>query len=179
MIRIDKTRGLMHIDIFMEKSLEEGILDIKLTKRPAFRHCKSKDCANGRRFDYRTEGFLIINALSLMKAFGYKAGFVAIHGAILIMFDSENPLATNRILDGGWRNKCPGLVLQECIDFLCHGRSPFLGLRGLRETSRFGSSNFRKKSSRNRVLYCTIRADFGFGDTRTRSSKHTKRRSGG
>ncbi|CAL8990194.1 unnamed protein product [Prunus brigantina] len=44
---INETRGLSHVDIFLKKPMEKGIFDIKLTKGPTMRNCKTKNSANG------------------------------------------------------------------------------------------------------------------------------------
>lgn len=50
--RIHKTRRLSHIDLFIELTMEKGILQIKLTNGS-----NTDDCPNGDGFNHRTEGF--------------------------------------------------------------------------------------------------------------------------
>jgi hypothetical protein len=55
-LRMDEARGLGHVDIFREPSMEEGILNINLTDEPSGGDGKGENQANGGRLDHWTVG---------------------------------------------------------------------------------------------------------------------------
>lgn len=57
----------------------EGIGNIELSKRLDMEQGKSQNRVNGDWLHYWTEGFMTVNARSLMKTFGHKASFVLVY----------------------------------------------------------------------------------------------------
>lgn len=55
--------------------MEKCIIDIKLLNEPRVGLGKCEKNINCGGFDNRAKSFMIVNARSLVKAFGYKAGF--------------------------------------------------------------------------------------------------------
>jgi hypothetical protein len=52
MARVLKPRRLLHIDIFIEKTMKKGIADINLTKTPSSRYNKRQHKKNSDRLDH-------------------------------------------------------------------------------------------------------------------------------
>jgi hypothetical protein len=73
-------------------------------------NCKGKDKANSGWFDDETKGFVVVDARLLGEAADNPTSFVAGERTIRVVFVMENPLATNNVCIGRWRNERPGLV---------------------------------------------------------------------
>lgn len=71
MIRMNKSRRLFHKDDLMKVTVEECILDVKLSYEPSVGDCKRYDYANGLRFDHQTKLFIIVNAMLLFVSLGH------------------------------------------------------------------------------------------------------------
>jgi hypothetical protein len=52
MARVLKPRRLLHIDVFIEKTMKKGIADINLTKTPSSRYNKRQHKKNSDRLDH-------------------------------------------------------------------------------------------------------------------------------
>lgn len=59
------------------------------------RKSNGEDDSNGNRFDNMAESFTVVIALSLVEAFGNKVCFIALYGAINILFDTKDPPIPN------------------------------------------------------------------------------------
>ena len=103
--------GLCHIHFFLESAMQESIFNIKLPKGPVVGYCQRKNESHSGRLDHWTESFSIVYSLLLMKAFGYKPGFVSSYSAITMMFQLEDPFAAYHILMRRRKHKRPGSLL--------------------------------------------------------------------
>lgn len=72
---VDKARWLGHVDAFIEITMMECILDIKLAKDTSARESKRKNNTNACRFDHWAKSVMIINAF-LVKSLSNKTSFV-------------------------------------------------------------------------------------------------------
>jgi hypothetical protein len=52
----------MHIHMVIESTLQESVINIKLTNYSPITYCNTKDKFDGSRLDYRTEGIIVINS---------------------------------------------------------------------------------------------------------------------
>jgi hypothetical protein len=68
--RISKTRRLSHIDLLIKKTIQKGVLNIKLSNMPLTRKSDAKDKSDSRRLDHRTECLIIIQTILLFETFG-------------------------------------------------------------------------------------------------------------
>ena len=102
---------LCHIHFFLEGAMQESIFNIKLLRWPVVGYCQRKNKSHSGRLDHWTESFSIVYSLLLMKAFGYKPGFVSSYSTITIMFQLVDPFAAYYILMRRWKHKRPGSLL--------------------------------------------------------------------
>lgn len=91
---MDESRWLVHKHLFMKSTVEEGIVDIKLSERPVVREGYREDCTNGDWFRDWTKGVKIVLAILLKEPFGYESGFVFSNGSIWMSFNAKDPFTT-------------------------------------------------------------------------------------
>jgi hypothetical protein len=96
-------------------------------------HCK--DGPNGGCFDYRTECFLIINPILLLKTPGYQACFESIKSSISFLFHFKNPFISDDVFIRGPWAKSLGFIGLKGIKLFLHSLLPVRGFGCLRETS--------------------------------------------
>ena len=85
--RINIPRRLLHINMFSKSTIEEGVLDVKLPKRPFVGHNKRKHNTNSGSLDNRTKSVSVVETGYLCIAFGNKASFVTFNSAIRIILN--------------------------------------------------------------------------------------------
>jgi hypothetical protein len=66
-LRVLKTGRLLHVNIFLKKTMKEGVADINLTKAPSSRYSKREHKTNGDWFYHWTECVMIVNTLLLSE----------------------------------------------------------------------------------------------------------------
>ena len=81
-IMINESQWLSHENIFKQMALRKSIFNIKLAKRPTIVVNNIKNITYSGKFENRIKNIMIINAQSLLKSFGNKAGFVPINRTI-------------------------------------------------------------------------------------------------
>ena len=74
---INEALGLSHVDIFLEKAMEEGIADIKLSERPSIVSSQGKNDSNCGWLNNWTKGFIIIKPSLLMESFSNQSCFIS------------------------------------------------------------------------------------------------------
>jgi hypothetical protein len=79
---------------------------------------KGQNKTNSRRFNHRTEGLLIINAITLTKTLCHQPGLIAINGAVELVLDLVNPLKVDDVVITNRGNKRPSAIMVEGINFL-------------------------------------------------------------
>lgn len=52
---MDEVWRLNHVDIIVESTVQEGIVNVELKKRPVIRECETKDYLNCSRFSDQTK----------------------------------------------------------------------------------------------------------------------------
>ena len=92
---------------------------------PLFANRKCQEKTNGCGLNDKTKGFVIVNALFLMKSFSNKTGFVLGRGTVRGRFKFINPFATNDCPVGGSWTELPCPIEQKCSEFTIHGGHPF------------------------------------------------------
>jgi hypothetical protein len=110
MLRILKPRWLFHIDIFIEKSVQEGILNINLPKTPITRDCQRQQRSYSCGFDDWTEGVIIVHTILLFESLANDPDLEMIYRPIRFMLQLGSPFRLNDIKAGRMRNKMPRLV---------------------------------------------------------------------
>jgi len=95
--RVNKTRGLLHINNLLKGTIEKDIIYIKLTNLSMVRYDNDKDEPNSNQFNYRTEGFWVVDTFLLSESSCNLARFVAINNTIGLTLDFVNPTTTNNI----------------------------------------------------------------------------------
>jgi hypothetical protein len=124
MLLIDKSRGLLTIDHFIEMTMEEGIFDVELMNGPSVREGKRENDANGSGFNYRAEGFIKVDAGLLREAAYHPTGFVTGKRTIGVIFVAKNPFSAHNVGTRWGRDKSPSLVMCECVVLFLHGLPP-------------------------------------------------------
>jgi hypothetical protein len=119
-----KTRRLLHIDIFREKTMKKCITDIYLSKTPSSRHSKRENQTNCGWLHDWAKGVTIINTMLLSEATGNKACLVLINGAIRSLLGLKDPLTANNINASRTRDKLPGMCLLQGGELLSHSSTP-------------------------------------------------------
>ena len=125
MLRMMKTRRLIHINKLMEITVEKGVGNVQLSDMTLFANCKCQEKTNGCGLNDRTKGFVIVNAFLLMKSFCNKTCFVLGRGTARGRFKLINPFATNNRSVGGLWNELPCPIEKKCSEFTTHGSHPF------------------------------------------------------
>jgi hypothetical protein len=90
-------RGLPHINLFLQCSMQEDILHVKLPKTPNPWSGQGQDKMNGSWFHHRTECVTVIYAIMLSKPFRHQTRLVSIHWGIMLPLDFVHPLAVNYV----------------------------------------------------------------------------------
>ena len=80
-----KTRGLLHVDIFGQKTMEKGITHINLSKTPPAGDSEREDQTSRGRLHHGAESISIIDPLLLSKTTSNKASFVLVNRTIRTM----------------------------------------------------------------------------------------------
>jgi hypothetical protein len=60
--RVDETRRLLAVDSLLKVTMKKSILHIELVKSPATGRGNTQEGLNGRRFDNRTEGLVVVES---------------------------------------------------------------------------------------------------------------------
>src|SRR5664279_290874 len=97
MPRILKTRGLLHIDSLIEKTMEKRIADVYLTEAPTARNCKGQNQTHSDRLHNRTEGVVIINTVLLSETASNETRLELVNRTIRTEFRLENPFTADNV----------------------------------------------------------------------------------
>jgi hypothetical protein len=73
---LDESRGLRHVHLFLELSVEEGGLDVEMVHRPGLLRGDGEEEPDGIEPGDGGKDFLEVNSLSLHIALGDEAGLV-------------------------------------------------------------------------------------------------------
>jgi hypothetical protein len=111
---------------------------------------------NGCSLDYKTEGVLIINPISLLESFCHQPSFISVDAAICLSLDFVNPFAIYDISTRLPRDQVPRTVLLKCIILFVHGILPSLIKQGLMDTVWLFCIHEKP------ISYCSISVDLGF-----------------
>lgn len=79
---------------------------------------------DSRDFDNWVECLSVIKATNLLKSIGYQPSFEMINGAIKLLFDLIDPLASYDIVVRWFGAKRPCTISHESIKFLLHYSLP-------------------------------------------------------
>jgi hypothetical protein len=120
--RVDETRRLLAVDSLLKVTMKESVLHIELVKRPTTGRGNTQDSSNGRRFDNRTEGLVVVDTSLLVVAANHPAGLVTGKSTIGVVLKREDPLARHNIGTRRSRDKTPCVVVDESL-VLSHCRT--------------------------------------------------------
>ena len=125
MINVREALWLSHEDILGKGALQEGIVDIELTKAPPVTSGERENQTNSGWFHYWAEGVMIVNVRPPMKPPGNHSYFVPVHITIRLAFDSKDPLTTHNVLSRlGWY-RFPSAIPNKGIKLFRHCSAPF------------------------------------------------------
>jgi hypothetical protein len=88
--RVDETRRLLAVDSLLKVTMKKSIVHIELVKRPATGRGNTQDGPNGRRFDNRTEGLIVVDTNLLVVAADNPAGLVTGKSTIGVVLKRED-----------------------------------------------------------------------------------------
>ncbi|KAJ7145449.1 hypothetical protein C8R43DRAFT_1012732 [Mycena crocata] len=77
---------------------------------------KSKNDAEGGRFECGREDLVVVDAMALSTTIGNESGLVVLNRAIGLVLDNEDPLRANRLHIRRSINYIPSAVLQKRVD---------------------------------------------------------------
>lgn len=95
--RISKAERLLHADLFLQKTIEKIIMNIKLLHGLMTGSSKCQNNIYGGWFDHGAKTLFIIESFLLIKALGNETGLVASNRAIYFSFDTKHPFALDHI----------------------------------------------------------------------------------
>ena len=95
--RINIPRKLLHINMFSKSTIEEGVLDVKLPKRPFVGHNKRKYNTDSGSLDNRTKGVSVVETRYLCITFGNKASFETLDRSIRQIFGPKQDRKSTRL----------------------------------------------------------------------------------
>src|SRR6185436_20764058 len=99
---IFETRGLLHITLFLNKTIQEGRFNIHLENFKTLGSSKCKKDSNSFQTSNRGKSLLKINTLFLAQPLGNKTSLVSNNQPIITLLVFENPLRSDGIT-GRWR----------------------------------------------------------------------------
>ena len=117
-VRVNVSRGLLHINMFTEMAIKKHIFDIKLTKRPFVGHNKREDNTDCSGLDDRAKSVNVVKTMYLCVALGNKTGFETSNRSVGQIFGSKHPFGTHTVSVGGSRNQNPGTIVLQGLNFV-------------------------------------------------------------
>jgi hypothetical protein len=93
-----KTGGCLHIDFFLEMSIEVSSFDIHLVDLKVVLGCECKDSMKGGKFGDRGKRLVEVNALDLGETLGDNLSFIFLNTSVRATLDMEHPFASNDLL---------------------------------------------------------------------------------
>ena len=73
---MDKSLGMLHVDLLGEITMKKCILHVHMMEFPSLDYRNGKCQSYGIHLRYWSEGLIIVNTMNLLKSFGNKLGFV-------------------------------------------------------------------------------------------------------
>ena len=119
-----KTRGLLHVDIFGQKTVEKSITHINLSKTSPAGDSEREDQMNRGRLHHRAESISIVDPLLLSKTASNEASFVLVNRTIRTMLGLKDPLAAHNINTRRPRHQHPCVRVTKGNKFRRHGGTP-------------------------------------------------------
>jgi hypothetical protein len=103
-------RGLLHIDVLFQLTVEESGFYIQLAKLQVLRCYQGEQCPQCGVLAHRGIGVVEVHALTLHEALDHQPGLVALDVAVGVQLDLEDPFGRQR-LDSTWQLlQSPGAV---------------------------------------------------------------------
>ena len=121
------TKWWLHVDFFVgvELIIEIGTIEVESVDILVIVGGDSeKNSETGKTCNWG-EGVKVVNALLLCEALSNEVGLVLFYGPTCLLFDVENPLAANNILDSGLRDCAPCVSTVKGGSFAIHHLLPF------------------------------------------------------
>jgi len=112
------------MDVFLKIPMEERVVDVELTRRPAARSSNGEHGVYSSWFNHRREGFAEVNASTLCEATDNPSCFIALEGAIRIEFMAENPFTGDDMGTGRAIDQAPCAVSPKSAKLLLYGAVP-------------------------------------------------------
>jgi hypothetical protein len=98
--------------------------------------CQSKNSSDGGGFNHRDEGFIVVDAILLLKPLDYKSSLKSVKSAINLLLHFKNPLVSDNIMMRWLGAKEPGLVGLKGLEFFLHGLLPMRRFDCLKKSCR-------------------------------------------
>jgi hypothetical protein len=89
------------VDDLLEVAVKKGVLHVQLVNRPGVGRGDAEYRPYGGRFDDRTEGLVVVDALTLGEALDNPTSLVASEGPIDMELVPEDPLPRHDVGAGG------------------------------------------------------------------------------
>ena len=127
---VEKTGGLLTINLLLKMAVEEGVGDIHLMNGPSVGHSELEDGADRARFNNRGKCVGEVHARALSKAPNHPASFIALESTVRTSLVPKDPLARDDVGTGRPRDELPGTVPLERVEFFLHRSEPMRILKG-------------------------------------------------
>lgn len=125
MLRIYIPWRLLHVYVFLEKTMSECTGNIELSQRPIGAKGNSKNQYHSGKLDHRTKCFSVVQTSLLMNALCHQFSLIPGYRNITIEFELKDPLAANQIDIGRRGYQCPSVLLLKSKKFNIHNFTPF------------------------------------------------------
>lgn len=123
-IDVNETRRLNRVNLLSKRTLEEGVVYIKLLDWPVSTYGDIQDKTDRGGLNHRTEGFGIVNSRKLCVTSRDQTSFVPANRAIRVVLYCKNPSTTDRILIRRWWNQREGPILDNGVELIGDSFSP-------------------------------------------------------
>jgi hypothetical protein len=115
---------LLHIDLLIEITVKKCIIHVHIMDFTSLGGSNGKLQIYGIHLHYQSEGLIIVNAMHLLKTFGYYLGFVYDNMSICCALGPIDPYTPEKFPSRGKEKYIPSLFLEERVVILLHGILP-------------------------------------------------------
>ena len=165
--RVNVSKGLLHINMFIEMAIKKRIFDFKLAKRPFVGHIKRVDNTDCSGLDDRAKSVSVVKTKYLCVALVNKKGFEMFNRSVGQIFGLKHPFGTHNVGVGGSRNQNPDTIVLQGLNFFIHSSEPSKILSNRFESFRLDGCKKNGKKSKgtheSEMCWVALFEDAGFG----------------
>lgn len=121
---INESNRLRAVDGFGQSSMEESILDVKLTYGPCSGEGQRQYGAHCCGLHHGTERLIVINSGTLSETAENPPSLVLVESAISMKLVAIDPFSSHNVNSRKTRDKIPCAISLESFELLSHGSVP-------------------------------------------------------